>query len=62
MCFAALLTQHIRFYFNVFSCVHHLAPSAGSSPERLSPGSEDIYLNFKPGRTECVAPYIPPTA
>lgn len=35
VCIAALLTQHIHFYFNVFGCIHHLAPSAGSSPECL---------------------------
>lgn len=57
VCIAALLTEHIRFYFNVFSCVYHLAPSAGSySSLSFSPGSKDIYLNYKLGRTDRVAP------
>lgn len=35
VCIPALLTQHIRFHFNVFSCICHLTPSAASSLEHL---------------------------
>lgn len=62
MCIAALLTQHIRsnLMYSAASIIS-IYQQAHLRSVPFSPGSGDIYVNFKLGQNRACCPQIPPT-